>query len=365
MAVLAPLARRPTGADSDEQARRVYLHQLTELERDQADARISGPEAEAARAEIARRLIATETERSAPARPGGSVTARRATAVVALLGLPLLSLGVYLALGAPDLPGQPLAARLQERTAPDDIEVLVAKVEDHLARTPEDGAGWDVIAPVYLRLGRADEAAAAFRNAIRLLGSSAARQNGLGEAIFSAEQGIVTEDARAAFAAANQAEPSAPGPRFFLALAEEQGGNFEAAAEGWRALLAEAPPDAPWRAAVNEALLRAEQRGSPPQQEVDDPLQADKAAVANMTEAEQSGMIDGMVSGLAERLKNEPDDVDGWLRLIRSYVVLGRSDEAAAAARDALLGIREQDSRARVEALIADLGVIPQANGAQ
>ena len=115
--------------------------------------------------------------------------------------------------------------------------MLVAKVEEHLAAHPEDGRGWDVIAPVYLRLGRADDAARAFQNAIRLLGSTAERQTGLGEAILSAEGGIVTADARTAFEAAQRLDPAAPGPRFFLALAAEQEGEAAAAADA----LADAP----------------------------------------------------------------------------------------------------------------------------
>lgn len=354
MAVLLPLGRAPASSDRDEGARRVYLDQLKELERDQAEDRISSAEADAARAEVARRLFATETGRAATA-PGGSLAARRGTALAALIGIPIVSLALYGALGAPELPGQPLAARLQAPNAPDDIEALVAKVEDHLARAPEDGAGWDVIAPVYLRLGRADEAAGAYRNAIRLLGSSAARQSGLGEAVFAAERGIVTAEARAAFEAANQADPTAPGPRFFLALAQEQEGDHDAAAKAWRALLAEASPDAPWRAAVEQALAREDAAaGTTAAAAADRPL-----------EAEQAAMIEGMVDGLAKRLKSEPDDVEGWLRLIRSYVVLGRSEEAAAAASEALEGVREEASRKRVEALIADLGVTPRGAGPQ
>jgi cytochrome c-type biogenesis protein CcmH len=70
-------------------------------------------------------------------------------------------------------------------------------------------------------------------------------------------------------------------------------------------------------------------------------------------------MIEGMVNGLAARLKRQPDDADGWIRLIRSYVVLGRADEAAKAAEAALAGVTAPDDRRRVEALIADLELQP------
>jgi len=355
MAVLLPLGRPAAAGDAKGHARRVYLDQLGELERDKAQGRIGGSEAAAARTEIARRLIAADSgANEVPAGGGGHQTARRATALLALVGIPVLSMALYLGLGNPNLPGAPLAARLENASGDDSIEPLVARVEERLAAHPEDGRGWDVIAPIYLRLDRADDATRAFQNAIRLLGSTAMRQAGLGESILSVEGGIVTADARAAFEAANELDPAAISPRFFLALAAEQEGDFAAAAEGWRTLLAEAPADAPWRGAVSEALARVG-----PHVDGDGPDAETVAAAQALPPAEQADMIEGMVAGLAERLKGQPDDVEGWLRLIRSYVVLGRADAAAEAARDALVGVRDTAGRDRVEALIADLGVTP------
>lgn len=357
LAVLVPLSRTPRAGGSAAHAARVYRDQLEELERDRAEGRISAGEAEPARAEIARRLIAVDNEAQAETdatgRAGAMARGRRAVALVALLGIPFLSLVLYLGLGSPWLPGEPLAARLST-PAPDDIEVLVAKVEGHLAKNPEDGQGWDVIAPVYLRLGRPVEAAQAFRNAIRLVGSTAERQAGLGEAIVSAEGGIVTAEARAAFEAAEVHDATSPGPQFFLALAAEQEGKRDEAAGRLRMLLAHAPADAQWRGAVEEALARVA-----PGESLPGPTEEQVAAAQSMPEGDRAAMIDSMVSGLAERLKSEPDDVEGWLRLIRSYVVLGRADAASEAARAALDNVRDDGARQRVEALLAELRVTP------
>ncbi len=287
MAVLVPLSRAPQSSDAAAQAKAVYRDQLQELERDLADGRIDPPEAAAARAEIARRLIDIERVRPQAPVPRNRAAARRITALVALCGIPLVALGLYLSLGSPNLPAQPLAARLAEPPAPDDIAALIARVEEHLARAPEDGRGWEVIAPVYLRLGRAADAATAYRNAIRLNGASAARQTGLGEAILAAEGGVVTAEARQAFERASEAEPAAPAPRFYLALAAEQEGKPGAAATMLRALLAEAPADAPWRGPVETALARlapAEGIG---------PSQNDVAAAETMAPDERDAMIEG------------------------------------------------------------------------
>jgi cytochrome c-type biogenesis protein CcmH len=358
MAVLIPLGRSPLAGDPSGHFRRVYLDQLAELARDKALGRIGEKEAEATRAEIGRRLIAADATPAVTA--DGTPTARRVTALVALFGIPLLSLSLYLGLGAPNLPGAPLAARLDRSGAADDVEVLVAKVEARLAEQPEEGRGWDVIAPIYLRLGRAEDSARAYRNAIRLLGSTAEREGGLGEAILASEGGIVTADARTAFEAANRLDPAAPLPRFFLALASEQEGDFAGAAERLRTLLAEAPPDAPWRDVVAEALARVEPLIGGPGSDKDA-----VAALQALPAVKQTAAIEGMVSGLAERLANEPDDAEGWKRLIRSYVVLGRMDAAGEAARAGLAGVEDAAGRAEVEALIAELGVTPAGALAQ
>ena len=78
------------------------------------------------------------------------------------IALPVASLALYLAYGAPGLPGQPLSERIA--TASDTMKPndLVAKVEARLRDHPDDGTGWDVIAPVYYAMGRYADAAAAY-----------------------------------------------------------------------------------------------------------------------------------------------------------------------------------------------------------
>lgn len=360
LAVLVPLARTPRGAAPDVHARQVYRDQLDELDRDKASGRISADDAEAARAEIARRLLSLGGEPEAGAADGGriaagSLVARRSVAVLALAGIPALSLSLYFALGTPSLPGAPLAARLDAQPSPaSDIEVLVARAEKHLAESPEDGRGWEILAPVYMRMGRPVDSVRAYRNVIRILGSTPERQTSLGHAIWIAERGIVTEEARSAFQAANALDPTAPQPRFFLALAAQQQGDSDDARKRLTALLADMAAGDPWRETVEAALAGLDGVAQQP-----GPSSEDIAAAGEMSADERTAMIEGMVSGLAARLQTEPNDADGWLRLIRSYVVLGKIDEAAEAARAALAGVTDTGGRRRVEALIADLGVKP------
>ena len=255
-AVLWPLARRtplPTGSDVA-----VYRDQLDEIERDRAAGLIGEREAEAARVEVSRRLLAAADD-VAPARsPDRMGWRRRAAALAALILLPLGAASLYLMLGSPDLTGQPQAARRDSSPEQSPIVELVGRVEAHLEQSPDDGRGWEVLGPVYMRLGRYDDAVKARKNALRLLGPSPEREADLGEALTGAQNGIVTAEAKAAFERALGLDARDVRSRYFLGLAAEQDGRPKEAAAVWRALLAEASADAAWAGFVRESLARVE-----------------------------------------------------------------------------------------------------------
>lgn len=255
-AVLWPLSRRhsnPLSSSAADMA--VYRDQLTEIANDRARGLIGEREAEAARIEIARRLIGASNEKSAGGTSGNPGTRRRVAAMVALAGIPVAALLLYLTLGSPGLPGVPLSGRTISGAHPD-IAVIFARIENHLAEQPNDGRGWELVAPLYLRLGRAAEAVKARQNALRLLGETAERQADLGEALAAAANNVVTADARKAFDRAVALDRKQPKARFFLGLAAEQDGRKQDAEKIWQELAAGAPPDAPYLPAVRAALER-------------------------------------------------------------------------------------------------------------
>ena len=214
-------------------------------------------------------------------------------------------------------------ARTPDATQP--LDNLVAQVEQHLEKNPTDGRGWSVLAPVLARLGRFDDAVRAFRNSITYNGDSAERRADLGEALVAAAGGVVTAEAKAEFERAVALNADEVKANYFLGLAAEQDGRAAEAASIWRAMLAKAPANAPWRPLVQAALVRV--GGSPRPALSDDAV----AAAKDMNEADRSAMIRGMVDRLATRLKQNGDDVEGWLRLVRAYMVMGDPDKAKGA----------------------------------
>jgi cytochrome c-type biogenesis protein CcmH len=355
--VLWPLGRRNAALVAGSEVA-VYEDQLNEIARDRSAGLIGAPEAEAARVEVSRRLLAADAAAPTPSADAGSpafVWRRRAAALMALIGVPVGAGGLYLALGSPNFADQPLAARVDSPGESRSIDALVAQVEKRLDGEPGDARGWQVIAPIYLRLGRFDDAVKARRHTLRLLGESGERQADLGEALVAAADGIVTAEAKAAFERAYALDPQEAKAQYYLGKSAEQDGKLQEAAAVWRDLLGRAPPGAAWADLVRESLHRVDPTEAAPRRS---PATADIAAVVSLPPEQRSDVIRGMVAQLAERLKRDGSDLDGWLRLVRAYMVLGDREKALDAAGEARRNFgADPDKLRRLDELVKGLGL--------
>ena len=300
-----------------------YRAQLDEVSREAARGDLSPAEAEAARAETARRLLRFAHAPEAPG-PGAAGPWRRLGLAACFVAL-LVATAVYLHAGAPAAPDMPLTARedLKESTA---VADAIKRIEQHLQQSPDDERGWEVLGPAYMQAQRYDDAANAFREALRLKGPNVHLSERLGEALISAAQGTVTPEVAAVFQAVLQAEPTNIEARFYLALGAEQAGDKDKALAMFTAILKDSPKDAPWLASVQRQIATLQSAPA---------MGPAAAAVANADPQSQAQMIEGMVKGLADRLQTSGGSEDEWLRLIRAYVVLHRPDDAAKALADA------------------------------
>ncbi len=369
--VLLPLTRRTKAALSDNQYDvEVYRDQLRELDADEKRGLIDPAAGEQARAEIGRRLLkaaqaAAMDEKKV--RPTKSAT-REWLTLITVIAIPLISWAVYAGIGNPELPGQPLAERLARPADQSTPEELVARAEAHLKLNPDDGQGWEVLAPIYLRMGRPADAIAAYQNAIRLNGDSAARQIGLGQALVTEAGGKITVRAEESFNKALALDPKDMRPQFYIIDGWMQQGRLTEARDLIRKLLVEAPLDVPWRDQAQAALtkLDAEINGDAPDVSDVDKTVPDAAQVQAMMDADSESratMIEGMVTGLASKLEKSPDDVDGWEKLVRSYVVLNRPNDAIDALERAKKAL-SVEKMARLDAVAEDLGLAyePESN---
>jgi cytochrome c-type biogenesis protein CcmH len=362
-AVVGPLAQptRPEESEgpADAGSMAVYRDQLAEIEAERARGLIGTAEADAAKLEISRRLLASAA-RSDEAGPQASPSLLESTHATIALGtaiaIPLLTLGLYLLHGSPGMPSSSLTARTESASALTD---MVAKVEARLRNAPEDGRGWEVIAPVYLKVGRYRDAAIAYANAARIQGETVPLLAGLAEASLLANDGLVTEEARAAYEKVLNIDPTHVEARFWLAMAKEQDGRLADALADYKALLKKAPADAPYRPPVEKRIREVSDRmATPAGGKAPGPTAADIEAATKLAPEQQSQMIAGMVDGLAQRLKTNGKDLAGWKRLLNAYSVLGRKDDARAALTEARRNFDgDQGALSELSQLAASLGL--------
>jgi cytochrome c-type biogenesis protein CcmH len=344
LSVLAPLTRGAKRAGATG-ASPIDLHRLrlTEIACDLDRGLLDESSAESARNEAARLLLrATDREEarsavSGPRNEAGLATPwrRRIVALVALFGVPSLVLPLYAVMGSPGLASRPFVAHLPESGAKPDLASLIGQIEAHLVEHPEDGRGFEVLAPIYMRLARYGDALRARSEAIRLLGETQDRLADLAEARIAVADGVVTREANEALDKALALDPRHAKARFLKAVGLEQDGRREDAAAALKDMLADAPIDAPWRAGVEAHLARMTQ-----------PENGAAAAVAGLPPVAQGDAIRSMVAGLALRLKQQGGSAEEWGRLVRSYTVLGEVEKARAALAEARAALPDEAARA-------------------
>ena len=349
---LYPLLRsQAVGSDRQGGAVAVLADQLREVDRDAERGLISNDEAEAARIEIKRRLLKISRGRSAQ---GRSDTGGRGALWVSALVVPLVAGLIYAQLGSPGIPGVPFADREEERNEQAQITELTARLQERLESDPEGGPteGWMLLGQTYMRMGRYADAALAMETVIERDDAASAMLSQYAEALIAAEDGIVTPKARNAIRRAREMDPSNPAASYYEAVALDQAGDSNEAHDLLMARLEQATGPAPWMEVfIAQANRIGETIGREPVSlatfapmagDAPGPTQDDVASASEMSEDDRAAFIRSMVDRLAARLADNPDDLDGWLRLGNAYRVLGETDKA-------------REAYGNAEALVSDL----------
>lgn len=356
----------------------VFKDQLREVETDRERGVLSETEADAARLEIERRMLAAAPVDGANKKGAKSPTVDRLTTAAVAVAVPVAAFVIYFQLGTPGYDDQPFAARPQtpqHADAPADIRNMVESLAKRMEQNPNNAEGWALLARSYAVIERYEDAIAAYRRALKLVDNDEQLAIDLAETMVQQAEGWVTQQAQAIFREMLGYNPAIPRAAYYLALAAAQAGNYKGAIQGWTDLLAWSPSEAPWRGVVETQITRAREdlgdesitfepsemakklaravaavgAATPaPQAEPqtgEAPVSAGPAmsgeqlqqAAEGMSASERSEMIRSMVQRLADRLKENPDDLEGWKRLARAYDVLGdkmKADLARARIRE-------------------------------
>tara|TARA_R110000787_G_scaffold16622_25_gene50871 strand:+ start:120247 stop:121353 length:1107 start_codon:yes stop_codon:yes gene_type:complete len=333
--LLRPTRRSMDRADYD---LAIYRDQLDEVERDLARGVIDAEQAEAARTEIKRRILAADAERNAI-----STTARRpalAGAILIALILPIGAVAVYLPLGNPDLPAQPLTERREAAAkaagAGSSLEFkdAIEQLRQRLLEDPESAEGWTLLARSLTAMKRHAESVPAFRRARELSPDNVGLMTDFGETLMIIHNGEVTEEALQLFLQVLEKSPDHPAAVYYVGLSSVQKGMVTEGMARWAALARKAPPGAEWLPFLEDQMrqLAANSDATLPDDmtapATGGPTREQMEAAQEMTPEERLEMIRSMVDGLEARLKEEPDDLAGWQRLARAWRVLGETAKA-------------------------------------
>lgn len=317
--ILWSSARAAKAVGAADPATGLYRRQLREIDELAERGLIREAERAVTRAEAARRLLAASDDKAAPW--SADVALRKPVLAVAA-ATPVLALAVYFGVGSPGFPDQPFKARVAEWRAADPSMLtapqMAVVLQALIAERGGDPEAYGFLAQAQMASENPAGAIRSLRRAIELAPDRADLWEGLGEVLLVEAEGEVTPQAARAFQEAVKRDPKSVTARFHLARGQIADGEREAGLASWRALAADLPADDPRRAAVQQAIASAQGQPAPA------PERGEMAA------------IEGMVASLAARLEAEPNDPEGWVRLVRSYAVLGdraKRDAALASAR--------------------------------
>jgi cytochrome c-type biogenesis protein CcmH len=327
----------------------LYLQQKEALEADFENGKISKKALAIAETELARHFI--QSNRGQKKAQEFSSFQTNLILAFSILFIGVGSFAMYWQLGSPDREDMPLTARQNAPIQEQSLEQLIARAEARIAKNPNDIRGWKVLAPIYRRLGRIDDAIYAYRTVMAAEPEAAGPVAELGEISFIQAGRVVTAEAKQLFERAMKLDSSIIKPQFYLALADFQQGDRDSALVKFNRILETSPADAPWRPIVKQYVDAIENN-----ENIGEQQQTAGANTSKKPDISQNKQVLAMVQGLADRLKDDPDDIEGWLRLIRSYKVLGNQAAYDIAVKDARLQYKDQaDELAQIEQLIQSM----------
>ncbi|PIB23995.1 c-type cytochrome biogenesis protein CcmI [Amylibacter kogurei] len=321
-----------------ETALEIYKDQLAEIDRDLARGLIAESDAAVARLEIQRRILAMG--KGVQKRPF-SPTSNRIIMIIAALFVPIVGVGVYSITGSPDAQSMPYASRSEEVAQAREINDLAQRLREKLTNHADEGPseGWMLLGQTYMGMARYNDAAEAFRVVAEREGADSVVFSRYGEALIAAENGNITPLAETQLDRALELDARNPAPSYYKALAFQQRADLQSA---YQILADRVALDQTWQPWMESFAQLANDIGA----QIDRPAltlperpagpsAADMQAAQDMDADERAAFIQSMVTGLAERLAQDPNDLDGWLRLARAYQVLGETAKAKEAFQSA------------------------------
>ena len=322
--VCFPLLRRNMSSKSEfDSEQTLYKARLSEIDKDLELGRLDEVSADAARAEEARKLIKASSDTKLVSKSASN----KSIVLLAALSLPIISIPFYYSLGSPGVTYS--ASVAEEDSEQPTIQDLLQIAEKRLESNPDDSNGWEVIAPVYLRMQRYGDAINAYENVLRVEGRSPEMLLKLTDVHIEQGQGQINEQAKELIAEVLSLDKENAIATFYTGIIALQNDRADETMRIWQAMIDGAKGNEEWLPVVRGRIAELKTLEKSPL--LPGPDEETIKAAEEMEPEERQAMIAQMVSNLAEKLETNPDNKAGWERLVRAYMVLGRKDDARAA----------------------------------
>ena len=351
---------------------KVYKDQLSEVDKDFQLGRVDSKELDAIKTEIQRRILTenVEVNQQNQSKKFTSTTYVIFTLVASFL-IPSAAIGIYANFGSPGHPDVPLSKRADlptpktvEKTTSQEkepneqqagIDNMITNLQEKLKVNPEDLQNWELLGRTLLIRKQYEAASDSLRQGVSIFPSSLELRATYAEALVLAAQGRISREALKQFKLVSKSIPKDPRVRYYLGLADYQQEKIELALQKWTTLLDETPQNAPWRKMLTSRIdqatkvlgiktsepkqkLAANQKSTAPsvnpanpsilKKGFQGPTSEDIRAAQTLSKNDRQEMINNMVEGLAAKLKDNPNNLNGWLRLSQSYKVLGKLEKS-------------------------------------
>jgi len=322
----------------------IYKNQLSELDSDLKRGLIDKESADEARLELSRNILTAEKQKTGNNFINHRSRGLKGVIVLAVLSVPLITIGVYSLLGNPGLESHPFNDLMMKDPLELTPEEKLVRTEALFARNPDDGKLADELATGYLVAGRFQDAVNTYVSALRLNGDSAPRLVGYGMALVGYNGGTVSEDAEKSFEKAAKLSPDDFYPRLFIAESLRQAGKIDEAISGLKDYLSRQVKDNAARQRIEMMIKELEQakidaasrqhgteNGSISENDKPSSGTGNKPVASDN---DSNDAIHAMVEQLARKLETNPDNLEGWKQLIHSWLVLKETGKALGALKE-------------------------------
>lgn len=303
--------------------------QLGEIEKDISRGLISVDDGKAATIEVKRRIIALAGDDAVPTelqQTGGFVVAGAGGFVT------VAAAAIYFAIGSPNVQSISFVQQAELRASVSEQTALTDKLRARLEAEEGGGAteGWLLLADAYMSMEQFTDAADAYSRVLERDDATVVEFTRFAEALVLGDNGQVTPLAERALDRALQMSPNDPAALYYKSFALDQAGRTDAAFAILVARLDASDGLYPW---MESFVAQANFYGNALERPVISladyapmlrgPDAEDIANAADLSVEDREAFIGSMVQQLAQRLEQEPDDLDGWLQLARAYTVIG------------------------------------------